>query len=159
MDKRLSAHEMKILVFTTLFPNKQMPQHGLFVKARVDVLARDHEIRVVAPVPYFPKWNINKKWFQFSQIPRQEVIDGITVYHPRYFITPKIGRSFYAFFMFLSLFPFVKRLRREFDFDLIDAHFIYPDGVAAGLISKVLKRKVVLTPRGTDINWYPEFRS
>lgn len=149
---------MKILTFTTLFPNQQMPQHGLFIKARVAALAQKHEIRVVAPVPYFPKWNVNKKWFQFSQVPLQETIDGITVYHPRYFLTPKIGRSLYSFFMFVSLYPFVRRLQKEFNFDLIDAHFIYPDGVAAGLIAKALKKRVVMTARGTDINWYPQFR-
>ncbi len=149
---------MKILVFTTLFPNQKMPQHGLFIKARVEALAKKHEIQVVAPVAYFPGWNINEKWFRFSRIPRQEVIDGIIVYHPRYFITPKIGRSFYGFLMFLSLCPFVKRLQKEFNFDLIDAHFVYPDGFAAIGIGQLLGKKVILNARGTDINWYPNFR-
>ncbi len=155
---------MKILVFTTLFPNSRMPQHGLFIKARVTALAQKHEVRVIAPVPYFPpkgsllaKWNISEKWFRFSQVPQEEEIGGIKVYHPRYLVTPKIGRALYGFLMYFSLRGFVKKLRRSFDFDLIDAHFLYPDGFAAVKIARALKKKVVLNGRGTDINWYPKF--
>lgn len=142
-----------------------MTQHGLFIKARVAALAKTNDVRVVAPVPFFPpagslpaRWNINPKWFLFSQIPKEEEIDGIKVYHPRYVVTPKIGRAFYGFFMSMSLCPFVKRLQREFNFDLIDAHFLYPDGFAAVKIARALGKKVVLNGRGTDINWYPNFR-
>ncbi|GEM_PF-339379 len=149
---------MKILVFTTLFPNKQMPQHALFIKARVAALARTNDVRVIAPVPFFPSWNINPKWFLFSQIPLEEEIDGIKVYHPRYLVIPKIGRALYGILMYWSLYGFVKKLRRSFDFDLMDAHFLYPDGFAAVKISRALDKKVILNGRGTDINWYPKFR-
>lgn len=149
---------MKILVFTTLFPNSRMPQHGLFIKERVAALAKKHEVRVVAPVPYFPlKWKINEKWSRFSQVPLEEEIGGIKVYHPRYLVIPKIGRALYGFLMYFSLCDFVKKLRRSFDFDLIDAHFLYPDGVAAALIGRRLRKKTILNARGTDLNWYPQF--
>src|SRR3989338_7435738 len=149
---------MKILVFTTLFPNSKMPNHGVFVKDRIVNLSKLYDIRVIAPVPYFPKLNINKRWFAFSQIPPEEYIEGVRVYHPRYFITPKFFRSLYGIFMFLSALTFVKRLKREFDFDIIDGHFIYPDGLAAVLLARTLGVKATLTARGTDINWYPKFK-
>ncbi|MBI5150100.1 MAG: glycosyltransferase [Candidatus Omnitrophica bacterium] len=148
---------MKILVFTTLFPNSRMPHHGLFIKARVAALSKNNEVRVVAPVPFFPPWNINPRWFLFSQIPVEEEIDGIKVYHPRYLVTPKIGRALYGFLMYFSLYGFIKNLRRSFDFDLIDAHFLYPDGVAAVLLGRRLRKKTILNARGTDLNWYPQF--
>jgi len=149
---------MKVLVFTTLFPNKVMPNHGAFVKERIRYLTKLCEVRVVSPVPYFPKLKISNKWFKFSQVPLEEEIEGLKVYHPRYLITPKIFRSLYGIFMFLSVAKFVKRLKKEFNFDLIDAHFVYPDGLCAVLLGKFLKRKVIITARGTDINWYPNFR-
>ncbi len=149
---------MKILVFTTLFPNSKMPNYAVFVKERVKSLAKVCDVRVMAPVPYFPKLNINKKWFAFSQIPPEEEIDGIKVYHPRYFITPKFFRSLYGLFIFLGALGFVRHLRKEFDFDLIDSHFVYPDGLAAVLLAKVLGKEVIVTARGTDINWYPGFK-
>ncbi|MBI5415712.1 MAG: glycosyltransferase [Candidatus Omnitrophica bacterium] len=149
---------MKILVFTTLFPNSRMPQHATFIKARVAALAKMHEIQVVAPVPYFPpKWKVNEKWSRFSQVPLEEEIGGIKVYHPRYLVIPKIGRALYGLLMYLSLYGFVRNLRRSFDFDLIDAHFLYPDGVAAVLLGRRMRKKTILNARGTDLNWYPRF--
>jgi len=43
------------------------------------------------------------------------------------------------------------------DFDLIDAHYFYPDGVAATIIGKALNKPVVVTARGTDINLIPQY--
>lgn len=44
------------------------------------------------------------------------------------------------------------------DFDIIDAHYLYPDGVAAALLSKLLRKPLVITARGTDVNLIPEYR-
>lgn len=135
---------MKILTFTTLFPNKVRTHHGVFVKHRVTHLAKDCEVRVVAPVT----------WYGSKNIPQQEDIGGVRVYHPRYFITPKILRSLYGLFMFVSTLGYVRRLAEEFRFDVIDANFAYPDGLAAVMLGRALKKKVVITARGSDVNMY-----
>src|SRR6266513_4545474 len=49
----------------------------------------------------------------------------------------------------LSLVAFIARLRRSFAFDVIDAHFTYPDGVAAVLLGKLFHTPAVVTIRGT----------
>ena len=46
----------------------------------------------------------------------------------------------------------------RFAFDLIDAHYFYPDGVAAVLLGRSLGKPVVITARGTDVNLIPEYR-
>jgi glycosyltransferase involved in cell wall biosynthesis len=52
----------------------------------------------------------------------------------------------------------VRRLHREgFDFDLIDAHYYYPDGVAAALLARLFGKPFVVTARGTDINLIPRY--
>jgi glycosyltransferase involved in cell wall biosynthesis len=43
------------------------------------------------------------------------------------------------------------------DFDLIDAHYYYPDGVAAALLARWLGKPFVVTARGTDINLVPRY--
>jgi glycosyltransferase involved in cell wall biosynthesis len=43
-------------------------------------------------------------------------------------------------------------------FDVIDAHYFYPDGVAAALLGRWLSKPVTITARGTDINLLPQFR-
>ena len=149
---------MKVLVFTTLFPNSEMPNYAVFIKERIAHLAKCCDIRVVAPVPYFPKLKVNKRWDRFSRVPLEETIEGVTVYHPRYFIIPKVVRSLYGIFMFLSVVGFIKKLRKKFDFDMIDAHFVYPDGFAALLLGRLFNKKVVVNARGTDINVYAKRR-
>ncbi|MFQ5624908.1 MAG: glycosyltransferase, partial [Paracoccaceae bacterium] len=45
-----------------------------------------------------------------------------------------------------------ERIAAGFDFDMIDAHYFYPDGVAAAMLGRWFRRPVVVTARGTDIN-------
>lgn len=59
--------------------------------------------------------------------------------------------------LFAACLPVLRRLRRERDFDLIDAHYFYPDGVAAAMLGKALGKPVVITARGTDVNFIPRF--
>lgn len=148
---------MKVLVFTSLFPNNVEPNKGVFIKERMVNVAKLCEVKVIAPVPYFPPIKIFKRWYPFFQVKKKEVIEGLEVFRPRFFIVPKIGMVFYGLFMFLSVLKPVKTIQKEFNFDLIDAHYIYPDGIAAVLLGKFLKKPVVVSVRGTDINFYPKF--
>jgi glycosyltransferase involved in cell wall biosynthesis len=59
--------------------------------------------------------------------------------------------------MAMAALPLLKKLIRDgFDFDLIDAHYYYPDGVAASIIAKKLGKPFVVTARGTDLNLIPQ---
>jgi glycosyltransferase involved in cell wall biosynthesis len=42
--------------------------------------------------------------------------------------------------------------RQGWKFDLIDAHYYYPDGVAAGLLARWFHVPLAITARGTDLN-------
>ena len=149
---------MKILVFTNLYPNNIWPNHGVFIKERTTQLTQYEgcEIKVIAPVPYFPAINFNWRW-KFSRVARREMRDGIEVYHPRYLLTPKVGMAFYGWMMFFSVLSLVKRIQRDFDFDLIDSHYVYPDGFAAIQLGRFFKKPVVVSARGSDINLYRTF--
>jgi glycosyltransferase involved in cell wall biosynthesis len=144
---------MKVLVFSSAYPNNIWPNHGIFIKERMTHFARltGCDIEVIAPVPYFPPLAINRRWL-FSQVVRREVVDGICVHHPNYLMTPKIGMTLYGLEMFLSVLPTVKTVQRKFDFDLISAHTVYPDGFAGVLLGAYLKKPVIVSARGSDIN-------
>jgi glycosyltransferase involved in cell wall biosynthesis len=82
------------------------------------------------------------------------------VLHPRYALIPKVGMSSAPFLMYVSLKNlFAEILKARFRFDLIDAHYCYPDGVAAVLLGRSLGKPVVITARGTDVNLIPEYRA
>ncbi|MBI4364106.1 MAG: glycosyltransferase family 4 protein [Candidatus Latescibacteria bacterium] len=149
---------MNVLVFTTLFPNNVSPNHGVFVKARVQSFARreGQRVRVVSPVPVAPPFG-HGTWRQFSQIRRENDLDGLPVMHPRYALIPKVGMTLHGYLMYRSVLPSVRRLRKRFPFDLIDAHYVYPDGFAAALLGRALEVPVVVSARGTDINLFREF--
>jgi glycosyltransferase involved in cell wall biosynthesis len=149
---------MKVLVFTTLYPNNVWPNHGVFVKERMAQFATIEgcDVKVVAPIPYFPPIKANWRWW-FSQVAQSEVRDGIEIYHPRYCMIPKLGMTLHGVMMFLSVLGTLKKLRRNFNFDLIDAHFVYPDGFAAALLSMYFKKPLVITARGSDINLNSKF--
>jgi len=153
---------VKLLLFSSLYPNAAQPLHGLFVEQRLmKVLATGRaEARVVAPVPWFPLTSRRfGQYATFARVPRREVRNGLEVEHPRFLRLPKVGMSSTPLLMALGALPTLRRLRDAgFDFDVIDAHYYYPDGVAAALLGKWLQRPVTITARGTDINLIPKYR-
>jgi glycosyltransferase involved in cell wall biosynthesis len=152
---------MKILTFSTLFPNSEKPGHGIFVETRLRHLVASGQVeaRVVAPVPWFP--SSHPRFGQYARqarVPRQEVRHGLAVSHPRYPVLPKIGMNVAPLLLAQSVKPAIARLIDEgYDFDLIDAHYFYPDGVAAAMLGRYFNKPVVITARGSDITLLPQY--
>jgi glycosyltransferase involved in cell wall biosynthesis len=71
--------------------------------------------------------------------------------HPRFFCIPRYFKWLDGVLYAVCLVPFLRRLRRSFPFDIIDAHFAYPDGLAATIIGKIFRRPVVITLRGSIV--------
>ena len=151
---------MKVLVFTTVFPNPAQPVRGLFVRERIRHLTRYAEVRIVAPVPWW-KSGVRGQGSgvrgQRSEVRGQNgclTADASpltpAVQHPTFFYIPGIFKCLDGFLLFLSALRCVRRLRREFDFDLIDGHFGYPDGLAAVLLGWWFGRPVTITLRGSE---------
>jgi glycosyltransferase involved in cell wall biosynthesis len=152
---------MKILTFSTLFPNSEKPGHGIFVETRLRHLVASGEVeaRVVAPVPWFPSTNPRfGNYARFAKAPRHEVRHGIDVSHPRYLVVPKIGMNLAPALLAQAAKPSIARMIDEgYDFDLIDAHYFYPDGVAAAMLGRYFNKPLVITARGSDITLFPQY--
>jgi glycosyltransferase involved in cell wall biosynthesis len=152
---------MRILTFSTLYPNAARPSHGIFVETRLRhlIASREVESKVVAPVPWFPSNNpLFGDYAVFAKVPAQERRNGIDVAHPRFVAIPKIGMSLAPLLLAAGAHSALKRIiARGYDFDLIDAHYFYPDGVAAVLLGRFLGKPVVITARGTDVNLIPDY--
>lgn len=150
---------IKLLTFSTLYPSSVRPSHGIFVETRLRYLLASGQAQsvVLAPVPWFPfKDSRFGSYSKFAQTPHEETLNGIRVLHPRYLLLPKIGMSSAPFLLAQAALPAIRRLQTEgYDFDAIDAHYFYPDGVAAVLLAKKLGKPVAITARGTDINLIP----
>jgi glycosyltransferase involved in cell wall biosynthesis len=110
-------------------------------------MAAHCEIVVVAPIPWFP----GNRWLRgraYVGAPLLEQWQGLAIYHPRYFCLPGVGKCLDGVLYFLSLLPFVAWLRRRFAFDMIDAHFTYPDGLGGVLLARAFGRPAAITVRG-----------
>ncbi len=151
--------KLRLLTFSTLFPNAAAPYHGVFVENRLRHLlaSGEAESRVIAPVPWFPSANPRfGAYATYAKAPRRETRHGVEIDHPRYPLLPKIGMTVAPALLYLWALPAVRRLLASgYDFDLIDAHYFYPDGVAAALIARRLGKPFTVTARGTDINLIP----
>ncbi|WP_201744886.1 hypothetical protein, partial [Escherichia coli] len=124
--------KMMVLSFSTLYPSSVRPTHGIFVETRLRELLKSGRVesRVVAPVPWFPstqpRWG---EYAKFAATPAREQRNGIDVLHPRYLLAPKVGMSSAPLTLALGARAALRQLIDEgFDFDLIDAHYYYPDG-------------------------------
>jgi teichuronic acid biosynthesis glycosyltransferase TuaC len=156
------TQRIRSLLFSTLYPSEARPLHGIFVETRLRELVGSGEVeaKVVAPVPWFPSRDARfGEYARIASTPRTERRHGIEVHHPRYFLLPAFGMSSAPYTLAAGAMPTVRRLMDQgFDFDLIDAHYYYPDGVAAGIIARKLGKPFVVTARGTDLNLIPRYR-
>jgi teichuronic acid biosynthesis glycosyltransferase TuaC len=150
---------MHVLTLTTLFPNCRQPVHGVFVRNRMENFVEKYGLSwsVVAPVPYYPKISFAPRpiYGLYSQIPALEEPRGYPVHHPRYLVTPKLGMRFYGRWMTEGIRETVLEIHRKRPIDIIDCHYVYPDGTAGVRMGKELGVPVLLSARGTDLNLYP----
>jgi teichuronic acid biosynthesis glycosyltransferase TuaC len=154
--------DVRTLLFSTLYPSSVRPLHGVFVETRLRELLQRGGVqsKVVSPVPWF--WSTDEKhgaYAKMARTPRHEQRFGVDVLYPRFVRLPKVGMSSAPFFLALGARAALAQVQREgFDFDVIDAHYYYPDGVAAAMLALWFKKPLVVTARGTDVNLIPEYR-
>jgi hypothetical protein len=66
---------LRILSFTTLYPNAAQPTHGVFVENRLRRLVESGQaaVTMVSPVPWFPfKGDRFGRYSTFAKVPREE---------------------------------------------------------------------------------------
>ncbi len=147
---------LRLLTYTSLYPNAVQPTFGVFVETRLRHLVASGRAtsQVVAPVPWFPfESRCFPIYSEYARMPREEQRHGLRVMHPRYFLIPKIGMNVAPRLLYAATAPLVARLvAGEPGVDLIDAHYAYPDGVAAAWLGRRFGLPVVLTVRGSDVN-------
>ena len=153
---------IRLLVLSTLYPSAARPINGIFVETRLRELIKSGAVvaKVIAPVPWFPlRGKMFGRYGTFAATPVRETRNEIDVHHPRYLLPPKIGMNIAPDMLARAIIPVARRLRDDgFDFDLIDAHYYYPDGAAAAIVARAFGKPFVVTARGTDLNVMSAFR-
>lgn len=157
------ARRLNVLVLSRSYPSDLLPSFGLWVERPTAMLAERCGVRVLAPVPYcppVPELGPLAQYARFRRIPRRELRKGVEVLRPRFLAGP--GHTLYGYeadaFMLASVRE-LDRLRDSFPFDLIHAHFVYPEGAAASRLARRYGVPFVITEHApwTD-TWFRKSR-
>lgn len=136
---------MRIVFVSLTYPTPWQPTAGSFNRAMVEALARDHQVIVVAPVP----------WTQRLRKPQQPVsaasAGGIEVHHPTYFYPPGMLRTHYGRFLWASCRKTLLRVAASFSPDAYLGYWTHPDGDAALRIARRTGRPCTVIAGGSDV--------
>lgn len=148
----MTTREPRLIVFSSLFPNSVQPHAGLFIRERMFRVGRHLPLTVVSPRPWFPGQSLIRRLRPgYRPHPaRLEKQDGIEVRFPHFLALPGLLRQLDGVMMALACLPTLWRLKRQ-GYNLIDAHFTYPDGYAATLLGRWLSLPTSITLRGTEV--------
>jgi len=141
-------HKIKILAISYLFPNCNQPNHGIFVLNRLTAMSKYADVTVINPLPDSFMHQRLARFAHLQNVPAQENMNGITVYHPRYFSIPGHLKSIEVLSYYQAVLSVVNQLSEQFD--LIDLHWTFPDLPTGAFLSKKLSTPFHVTLRGME---------
>ncbi len=151
---------MKIALVTRMFPSDYEPYSGTFVYEQAREIAKRVNLIVINPVvryPSLPRYNgLNHKR---KEIPKYQRLDGFYVYSPNYWYLPKVQNKYAHWNLALTFSLAIWHKAR--DAQLIHVHNAMPDAFAGLIAGRILRKPMVVTCHGSDINTWavPELPS
>lgn len=135
---------MRVLSFSYCFPNRAAPTWGVFVQQRLAAVAAHERLEMVSPVPSFPVVSRFRGW----PGPLRDERQGLTVHRPRFFCVPGLLKSLDGRLYARGLARWLHEFQREYQADVFDAHFEWPDAVGVSLLARELGVPYAVTLRG-----------
>lgn len=109
------------------------------------------EWQVVCPIPRVPLLLRRAEDRLLAAMPEREEVDGVQVHNVPYLHLPGISFRRQAARIARACRPVVEALTTG-NSSVLDAHYVYPDGVAAMRIADQLGLPGIVTARGSDVN-------
>ena len=145
-----------IMVLSLEYPKPSLPFQGAFTAQFAKALAKQSQVTVICPTPWFPKSKILLSFFPekkpWTTIPKTHIDGNIKIHFLPFFTVPFIFRYLNALSIALACRKTVKNIHSTNAIDVLHAYGVYPDGVAAALLSKWLNIPNVITALGSDVN-------
>lgn len=154
----MDPERLKVLSLCGTFPNPGEPGCGTFSRASLTALAEIADVAVIAPIAPCDYDNPNRRGLGRRSVPLVRQDGNLQILHPAWLYFPG-NLAVNGFCLAASLLWTVLRLRRRFRFDLIDAHWCHPEGVAGWLLARLCGCPYVVRLHGNElVNSRPRFR-
>ncbi len=147
---------MRIVILSSLLPATGLSDRPPDVWLTTRALIERCEAVVIGPVPWAPRLPLKTPWERYGSIPRSEVLDNVTIRHPRYLVVPKTARSLQGRSYARQLEIELATLQGSFRPDAIFVTWAYPDTYAAVRVGAKLGLPVIAKVVGSDVNLLPE---
>ena len=138
---------LHILSISSLYPTPAQPGFGVFVENRLSLFQKkfsDVTLRVISPRPLL------------DRAPQYEIRKNLTVLRPHYVRIPGTSQYTSDIFIYKLLIKIIKDYIEQYGVpDIMDGHFLYPDGAAAARLGRHYHIPSVLTARGSDVTYWP----
>jgi glycosyltransferase involved in cell wall biosynthesis len=156
-DQALSAATVrpKVLYLANNYPNVAIPRRGLWAEGMVRHSQDKWDSCVVAPVPHCPPIPfLGENYSRFRRVPGRAQTGTADVFHPRA-LTPPGGRfrRLEGDLLLACVEKQVESLARRFQFEVIHAHFTYPEGWVSARLGERLGIPVVITEHSSWRSW------
>ncbi len=141
----------RLIVFSNMFPSAVTPTVGTPIKERMFRVAEHIPIAVISPQtwsPLDPVVRLFRSTFR-PLSPAFEIMDGVHVYRPRVLSIPKFFKTLDGYLMASGSRSVFKKICAEFKPNIVDAHFLYPDGEAAATLAAEHNLPLIVTIRGS----------
>ncbi|WP_221074905.1 glycosyltransferase [Agarivorans aestuarii] len=142
----MSSKKPNLVLLTNLYPLPWQSNRGKFNQQQFDMLKSDYSVSILIPVAFLDWWKHRKSIQQTDSIR----------YFP-YFYTPKVGRSFYSYTMFVSLLLHSAIWLVKKHPQIIVASWAFPEGVVSMWLSRLMSTKFFIKVHGSDINLIDHF--
>ena len=140
----MSTKTFRLLSVCTNFPTHNHPTLGLFVKRRLDAIAKHISVYVLNPKPYFPLVRPKRM---------DESLPGATCsieIHPMFYI-PKLVNHWNGFWLERCVSKWLAKIpSQELRNSVLDAHFGYPEGVGCYRAARKHQLPLFVTVRGLE---------
>lgn len=150
-----SAKRIRVLHVARNYPNSVFPRLGLWTKRIVCSCLDSCKAKVIAPVPYCPALpGLPENFARFRRVERHSWEGQVETFHPRFVTGPGLLlHSFEAIPFYRGIVGQADGIRRDFPFDVIHAHFAYPDGVAAARLAQRYGVPLIITEHASWRPW------
>lgn len=143
---------MKVLLFSNHYPASDAPTRGTYNHNIFNALAKTCDVRVVGPVAW---WTRTKRPRDLILV-QHETRFGLDAAFPSFWSIPGVT-ALHGHASFVSLLPYLLKVRLEFPFDIVVGCNGYPDGVGAADLAAAARVPLVQNVIGSDVNELPAY--